>query len=85
MMKIVFSIASLLLSIYAVAQDSTIEILKTEAIRLVPISVPDSIKKKWIKGGLFNLNVAQGSLKNWAAGGDDFSISLNVYKWSCIL
>lgn len=78
-MKIVFSIVSLLLSICAVAQDSTIEILKTEAIRPVPISVPDSIKKNWIKGGLFNLNVAQGSLKNWAAGGDDFSISLNVY------
>ena len=83
MMKIVFSIASLLLSICAVAQDSTIEILKTEAIRPVPITVPtvpDSLRKtKWIKGGLFSLNAAEGSLKNWAAGGDDFSLSLNLY------
>ena len=79
MMKIVFSIAALLLSIHILAQDSTIEILKTEAIRPVPISVPDTVKKKWIRGGLFNLNLAQGSLKNWAAGGDDFSVSLNIY------
>ncbi len=78
-MRIFFLITYSLFSIYAVAQDSTIEILKTEAIRTVPISIPDSIKKNWIKGGLFNLNVAQGSLKNWAAGGDNFSISLNVY------
>lgn len=81
-MKIVFSIATLLLSICSLAQDSTIEILKTEAIRPIPITIPtlpDSLKKKWIKGGLFSLNAAQGSLKNWAAGGDDFSISLNLY------
>lgn len=78
-MKIFFSITALLLSICTLAQDSTIEILKTEAIRAVPITIPDSIKKVWIKGGLFNLNVAQGSLKNWAAGGDDFSLSLTLY------
>ncbi|HVX28758.1 MAG TPA: DUF3078 domain-containing protein [Parafilimonas sp.] len=78
-MKIFFSIAFLLLSIFALSQDSTIEILKTEAIRPITISIPDSIKKDWIKGGLFNLNVAQGSLKNWAAGGDDFSLSFTLY------
>jgi hypothetical protein len=81
-MKIVFSIATLLLSICTLAQDSTIEILKTEAIRPIPITMPtlpDSLKKKWLKGGLLSLNAAQGSLKNWAAGGDDFSLSLNLY------
>jgi hypothetical protein len=81
-MKIVFSITALLLSICSFAQDSTITILKAEAIRPIPIAVPafpDSLKTKWIKGGLFSLNAAQGSLKNWAAGGDDFSISLNMY------
>ena len=55
------------------------QVLKNEAIQAVPRTVPDSIKKNWIIGGLFNLNVAQGSLKNWAAGGDNFSVSLNLY------
>lgn len=63
----------------AIAQDSTINILKTEAFRPIPITVSDTIKKSWIKGGIFNLNIAQGSLKNWAAGGDDFSAALNMH------
>ncbi|MEP6466083.1 MAG: DUF3078 domain-containing protein [Parafilimonas sp.] len=69
----------ILLSRMVVAQDSTIRILKIEALRTIPISVPDTINKNWIKGGIFNLNIAQGTLKNWAAGGDNFSFSLNMY------
>ncbi len=61
------------------AQDSTINILKTEAFRIIQKTVPDTIKKTWIQGGLFNLNVAQGALKDWAAGGDNFSLSFNMY------
>src|ERR1700759_3248574 len=61
------------------AQDSTMLILKNEAFRTVPKSVYDTLHKNWIKGGVLNLNVAQGSLKNWAAGGDDFSIALTFY------
>ncbi|MEO8710972.1 MAG: DUF3078 domain-containing protein [Parafilimonas sp.] len=61
------------------AQDSTINILKMEAFRPIPISISDTIKKNWIRGGIFNLNIAQGALKNWAAGGDDFSMSMNMY------
>lgn len=30
-------------------------------------------------GGLFNLNLGQGSQSNWAAGGDDFSLSIASY------
>lgn len=78
-MRKVLSLAALFITSFTIAQDSTIEILKTEAIRRVPVTIPDSIKKNWIKGGIFNVNVAQGSLKNWAAGGDNFSISLNTY------
>ncbi len=55
------------------------QVIKNEAVRAVPRSVPDTLKKNWIKGGLFNLNIAQGSLKDWAAGGDNFSVSLNLY------
>jgi len=61
------------------AQDSTISILKKEANRTITKSVPDTLKKNWIKGGLFNLNVGQTSLKDWAAGGDEFSMALNLY------
>jgi hypothetical protein len=78
-MRKVLSVAALFITTFTMAQDSTIEILKTEAIRRVSVTIPDSIKKNWIKGGIFNVNVAQGSLKNWAAGGDNFSISLNTY------
>ncbi|UYQ93138.1 DUF3078 domain-containing protein [Chitinophaga horti] len=35
----------------------------------------DTSHKFWKKGGTFNLNVNQGSLTNWAAGGDKFSLS----------
>jgi DUF3078 family protein len=68
-----------LISGVVLAQDPIISTLKTEATRVIPITVPDTIKKSWIKGGIFNLNIAQGTLKNWAAGGDNFSVSLNMY------
>ncbi len=35
--------------------------------------------KLWKKGGVFNLNIGQGSQSNWSAGGDDFSFSINSY------
>ncbi len=63
----------------ATAQDSTIKILKTEANRTIAKTVPDTVKQNWVKGGVFNLNIAQGSLKDWAAGGDNFSLSMNIY------
>lgn len=80
MMRIWF-LAILILSVGSSlkAQDSTISILKREAARTIQRSIPDSSKKKWVKGGLFNLNVGQSSLKNWAAGGDEFSMALNSY------
>ncbi len=39
----------------------------------------DTAKWRWRRGGLFNLNAAQGSLKNWSAGGEDFSLAINSY------
>lgn len=32
----------------------------------------------WKKGGVFGLTLNQGSLQNWAAGGDNFSMSLGA-------
>ena len=78
-MKKWFLVFSVLVTIIAQAQDSTISILKREAGRSIQRTIPDTAKKRWIKGGLFNLNVAQSSLKNWAAGGDQFSMAMNMY------
>jgi len=80
-MRKYFFILFILTASIVKAQDPEVIILKNEANRTIPIAVPDSIKNKrtWIKGGVFNLNIAQGSLKDWAAGGDDFTFALNLY------
>lgn len=33
---------------------------------------------RWKKGGVFGVNMNQGTLQNWAAGGDRFSLSLGT-------
>ena len=43
------------------------------------IKKKDTTSKIWKTGGNFNLNLGQGSQSNWAAGGDDFSFSINSY------
>ena len=78
-MKKWFFIFFILATTTARAQDSTINIIKIEANRTIPKSIPDTIKKNWIRGGLFNLNIGQSSLKNWAAGGDEFSMAVTMY------
>jgi hypothetical protein len=62
----------------AEAQDETIKRLKEEANKTIKKEA-DTSKKSWRRGGLYNLNLAQGSLTNWAAGGDDFSLSITSY------
>lgn len=37
----------------------------------------DTVPKTWKKGMLLNVNINQGSLTNWAAGGDKFSMSIS--------
>ncbi len=61
------------------AQDKAIRTLQLESGFIVPkVPAPDTSKKAWKKGGLYRLNLGQGSLSNWAAGGDDFSININT-------
>jgi hypothetical protein len=78
-MKKIFFIFFVLMTGIVHAQDPTISILKKEASRTITKTEPDTIKKNWIMGGLFNLNVSQSSLKDWAAGGDAFSMALSLY------
>lgn len=62
----------------AKSQDLVVTKLRSETSRTIK-KEEDTTKWNWKRGGVFNLNVAQGSLSNWAAGGDNFSMTLNGY------
>ncbi|MBP7555850.1 MAG: DUF3078 domain-containing protein [Chitinophagaceae bacterium] len=64
-------------SIFAMAQDQTVKKLRQDAERSISKDPADTAKKAWKKGGLYGINISQGSLSNWAAGGDDFTLSIN--------
>lgn len=59
-------------------QDQTVQGLKADATKDVNRQKIDS-GKTWKVGGVYTLNFGQGSQSNWAAGGDDFSMSLATY------
>jgi hypothetical protein len=67
------------------AQDKTVEELKAEASKQIKKDPNDTIPKVWKKGGVFNINFNQAALSNWAAGGDNSSLSLasffNAYAY----
>lgn len=68
-----------LLSLCGFAQDETVKKLKDESNKTIKKDGADTMPNYRRKGGLYNLNLAQGSLSNWSAGGDDFSLSLTSY------
>ncbi len=80
MRKRVFLNAIFLCLVIAVsAQDNVVVGLKKEANRSIN-KVPDTSDNwRWRRGGLMSFNLAQGSLSNWAAGGDNFSLTVNGY------
>lgn len=59
--------------------DIPVRTLPSEIFRDVKKDAKDTIQWSWKRGGLFNLNLSQGSLSNWAAGGDNFSMALTTY------
>lgn len=61
------------------AQNIPVRTLPTEIFRTIDKKITDTTKWRWKQGGSANLNLAQGSLSNWAAGGDNFSMSINTY------
>ena len=77
-MKKILFLAGILISLIAGAQDETVKKMKAESGKTIKKEETDTANKVWKKGGLFNLNLSQGSLSNWAAGGDKFSMSLNT-------
>ena len=68
----------LFLSLNGIAQDQTVVELRDKSFKKIKRPEFDS-GQLWKKGGVFNLNIGQGSQKNWSAGGDDFSFSINSY------
>jgi hypothetical protein len=70
---IIFTLSTLVSS----AQDESVKKLRAEADRNVAKDANDTSHKAWRTGGLYSLNISQGSLSNWAAGGEDFSLALN--------
>ncbi|MBA2745788.1 MAG: DUF3078 domain-containing protein [Flavisolibacter sp.] len=76
MEKNILLLFCLLLQLMLPAQDETVKKLQQDAA--VNIKKPeDTIPSNWKKGGIYNLNIAQGALNNWAAGGDNFSLAVN--------
>jgi len=59
------------------AQDGTVKDLKKDAEKTISKNPNDTIVKTWKKGGNFGINLNQGTLSNWSAGGDKFSLSIN--------
>lgn len=80
MKKIALPIVCLLLITNSNAQSNdAIQKLKAEAEKTIKKDVADTSNWKWYKGGNININGTQGTLKNWAAGGDKFSMAINAY------
>src|SRR5215203_6923946 len=77
-MNKIILLLGLLVGIGASAQDETVKKLKSDASKDIKKDPADTIPQMWKRGGLYNLTLSQGSLSNWAAGGDDFSLSLNT-------
>lgn len=75
-MKITFTLIILFLCLNIYAQDESIKDLQKESEKTIKKEA-DTSNKLWRTGGLLSINLSQGSLKNWSAGGDDFSLSIN--------
>ncbi|HEX5653289.1 MAG TPA: DUF3078 domain-containing protein [Chitinophagaceae bacterium] len=76
-MKKILWMTVLLSCLICTAQDETVKKLQAESGKNIKKDPADTSTRNWKKGGLYSLNVSQGSLSNWAAGGDNFSLSVN--------
>lgn len=77
---LIITITCVISFINSFGQDNiTIKKLQSEINREVKKTAADTTPWMWVKGGSVALNGTQGSLKNWAAGGDKFSMAINSY------
>jgi hypothetical protein len=67
----------LLLPFFSIAQDQTVKNLQNDSQKNITKDPNDTTVKRWKTGGAYGINLSQGTLNNWAAGGDEFSLSVN--------
>lgn len=60
------------------SQDLTLLKLRSETSRSIKKET-DTSTWNWKQGGMYNFNLSQSSLSNWAAGGDNFNMAINSY------
>jgi hypothetical protein len=60
------------------AQDLTLVKLRNETSRSIKKDA-DTSNWNWKQGGMYNFNLSQSSLSNWAAGGDNFNMAINSF------
>lgn len=77
-MKKFIALLSIFICLQVVAQEIPVKVLPKEIFRNVKKD-NDTTKWTWKRGGLLGANLAQGSLSNWAAGGDNFSMAINTF------
>lgn len=75
---ILLAVTGIVSSVHA-QSDIPVRSLPSEIFVTVKKGQTDTIPWKWKYGGNGNLNLSQSSLKNWAAGGEDFSMALTTY------
>ena len=79
-MRFLLMITSVLISANTIlAQEADVKILKTEVITKAVKKENDTSLWRWKHGGLLSFTASQGSLTNWAAGGDNYSLAANGY------
>lgn len=78
MKRSVFFFIVLLIGNFVQAQDAVVRKLQQESLRQIKKEIPDTGRKSWRTGGAYSLSIGQGSQNNWAAGGDDFSFTVNT-------
>ncbi len=77
MKKIYLAVTMLLFTTTALyAQDDSMRKLRDETAKKIKNGEKDTTGRFWKKGVAFGLMFNQGSLTNWAAGGDKLSLSL---------
>lgn len=76
MKKILLATAILFLGYAVKAQDADVQKMKNETKR--EVKKDEKQPEGWTKGGVFNLNLSQGASRNWAAGAEKSSFSINA-------
>ncbi len=78
-MRSLMLVTCLLFATLIFAQDQTVKSLQDESGKSVTKDPNDTVAKAWKTGAIFSFNLSQASLSNWAAGGDNFALSVNGY------